>query len=60
MTSPANWWENFFTGLVVEFWRAVQTPEGTRAEADCFEKRLGLRPGAAVLDVPCGDGRLSL
>ncbi|HSS44712.1 MAG TPA: methyltransferase domain-containing protein [Thermoanaerobaculia bacterium] len=60
MTSPENWWENFFTGLVVEFWRAVQTPEGTRAEAECFEKRLGLRPGAAVLDVPCGDGRLSL
>ncbi len=60
MTSRTNWWENFFTGPIVEFWRAVQTPEGTRAEADCFEGRLGLSPGAAVLDVPCGDGRLSL
>ncbi len=60
MTSGTHWWENFFTGLIVDFWRAVQTPEGTRAEADCFEKQLAVRPGARLLDVPCGDGWLSL
>lgn len=55
-----NWWETFFTGLTVDFWRAVMTPEMTKAEADFFEKRLDARPGGRLLDVPCGDGRLSL
>jgi SAM-dependent methyltransferase len=55
-----NWWETFFTGLIVDFWRAAMPPEATRAEADFFEKRLALSPGARLLDVPCGDGRLSL
>lgn len=35
-------------------------PEATRAEADFFENHLGIFPGARLLDVPCGDGRLSL
>ncbi len=56
----ANWWETFFTGLVVDFWRAAMPPETTRAEADFFEKFLRARPGARLLDVPCGDGRLAL
>jgi ubiquinone/menaquinone biosynthesis C-methylase UbiE len=55
-----NWWETFFTGLTVDFWRAVMTPEMTKAEADFFEKRLDVRPGGRLLDVPCGDGRLAL
>lgn len=55
-----EWWRDFFSGLVVDFWRAAMTPEATRAEADFLEKRLGLVPGARVLDVPCGDGRLAL
>ena len=55
-----HWFETFFTGLIVDFWRAVMPPETTRAEADFFEKNLGVRPGARLLDVPCGDGRLAL
>jgi SAM-dependent methyltransferase len=55
-----NWWETFFTGLIVDFWRAAMPPEATRAEADFFEKSLETRPGARLLDVPCGDGRLAL
>ncbi len=35
-------------------------PEATRAEADFFEESLETRPGARLLDVPCGDGRLAL
>ncbi len=60
MSAQTNWWENFFTGLTVDFWRATMTPEATRAEADFFEKQFAPQPGARLLDVPCGDGRLSL
>ena len=60
MNANPNWWETFFNGLIVDFWRRVMPPEATRAEADFFEKLLEVRPGARLLDVPCGDGRLSL
>src|SRR5262249_49598256 len=30
-----------------------------RAEADFLEQHLGVSPGARLLDVPCGDGRLA-
>ena len=59
MMPTANWWEDFFTGLIVDFWRAAMPPEATRAEADFFERSLALEPGARLLDVPCGDGRLA-
>ncbi len=60
MNSQSEWWKNFFSGLFVDFWRAALTEEATRAEADFFEKHLAIAGGARVLDVPCGDGRLSL
>ena len=55
-----DWWNGFFSGLVVDFWRAAMTPEMTKAEADLLTERLRLAPGHRVLDVPCGDGRLAL
>jgi SAM-dependent methyltransferase len=55
-----NWWENFFHGVALDFWRAVLSDEQTRAEADFLEDQLQLRQGAAVLDVPCGNGRLAI
>jgi ubiquinone/menaquinone biosynthesis C-methylase UbiE len=55
-----DWWEDFFSGLIVDFWRAAMTPEMTRAEADFLWTSLRLAPGMRVLDVPCGDGRLAL
>jgi len=58
--APQDWWKNFFTGLIVDFWRAAMPPEATRAEADFFEKMLAPPPGGHLLDVPCGDGRLAL
>ena len=60
MKADNNWFENFFTGLVVDFWRAVMPPDATKAEADFFEKTLAPPPGARLLDVPCGDGRLAI
>jgi SAM-dependent methyltransferase len=56
----SNWYEHFFHGLALEMWNALMTPEATRAESDFLEAKLALRPGARVLDVPCGNGRHSI
>jgi SAM-dependent methyltransferase len=55
-----NWWENFFHGVALDFWRAAVSEEQTRAEADFIQRQLQLSAGAKVLDVPCGNGRLSV
>jgi len=55
-----NWWENFFHGVALDFWRAAISDEQTRAEADFIQKHLQLSPEAKVLDVPSGNGRLSV
>ncbi len=60
MSAPTDWWKTFFDGLAVGFWRAAVPPEATRADADFLWKHLNLSPGARVLDVPCGAGRLTL
>ena len=54
-----GWWEDFFSGVALDLWRQAMTEEGTRAEADFIQKLLGFPPEAKVLDVPCGEGRLS-
>jgi len=60
LNAPEDWWKTFFEGLAVGFWRAAVMPEATRADVDFLWKHLKLAPGARVLDVPCGDGRLTL
>jgi len=55
-----NWWENFFHGIALDFWRAAISDEQTRAEADFIQKHLRPFPGAKLLDAPCGNGRLSI
>ncbi len=60
MNAPTDWWKDFFNGLAVGFWRAAVPPEATRADVDFLWKHLTLAPGARVLDVPCGAGRLTL
>src|SRR5262249_26056897 len=56
---PWNWWERFFEGVAVEMWLQALPPEHTMREADSLERLLGVSPGAPILDVPCGGGRLS-
>ena len=60
MNAPSDWWQHFFSGLAVDFWRTVVPPEATQADVDFLWKHLELAPGARVLDVPCGAGRLTL
>jgi SAM-dependent methyltransferase len=55
-----NWWENFFHGVALDFWRAAISDEQTRAEADFINSHLEVPVGAKVLDVPCGNGRLAI
>jgi len=55
-----NWWENFFHGVVLDFWRAAISDEQTRAEADFINNQMQLPVDAKLLDVPCGNGRLSI
>lgn len=55
-----NWWENFFHGVALDFWRAAISEEQTRAEAEFINNQLQLPLGARLLDVPCGNGRLAI
>ena len=59
MTIPSNWYENFFHGLALDLWRKAIPPEHTKAEADFLVQALQCDAGSHLLDVPCGNGRLS-
>ena len=59
MSVPSNWYEDFFHGVTLDLWRQAIPPKQTKAEADFLLKALNCKPGAHVLDVPCGNGRLS-
>lgn len=56
---PREWWQDFFSGAALDLWRAAMSEERTRAEADFILGLLKLSPNAKVLDVPCGEGRLT-
>src|ERR1700686_1215033 len=60
MTIPSNWYKNFFHGVPLDLWRKAISPEQTRREADFLVKALQCETGSHLLDVPCGNGRLSL
>jgi SAM-dependent methyltransferase len=60
MAVSPDWYKTFFTGVALDLWRAVASPEMTKAEADFIEQACQLTSGARVLDVPCGNGRLSV
>jgi SAM-dependent methyltransferase len=52
-----DWFRTFFDAEYVRFLRAQKSAGATRAEVAFVRKALALRPGARVLDVPCGFGR---
>jgi cyclopropane fatty-acyl-phospholipid synthase-like methyltransferase len=55
-----KWYEDFFYGVAVEFWRKVVPEEFTQREVGFLEQVLNLKKDDAVLDVPSGTGRHSL
>jgi SAM-dependent methyltransferase len=56
----AEWWEEFFVGPWLDVQRSMWSEEQTSEQVDRIEKAMALLPPAAVLDVPCGEGRISL
>ncbi len=54
-----GWWQDFFTGAWLDVHGQMLTPEHTEAEIEFIWKAAGLEPGMRVLDVPCGDGRIT-
>jgi cyclopropane fatty-acyl-phospholipid synthase-like methyltransferase len=56
----SEWWKEFFSGLAVDMWGLAVTEDQTRLESEFIQKQLQLSPPAAILDVPCGLGRLAL
>lgn len=59
MSTPDNWFEDFFHGVTLDLWRQAIPPKQTTAEAEFILDHLKCESGARVLDVPCGNGRLS-
>jgi SAM-dependent methyltransferase len=57
VTRERAWFESFFGPDYFEIYRDVFTPEATAADVDGIVARLGLAPGARVLDLACGHGR---
>ena len=52
-----DWWKTFFGPLAGE---VMFTPRGggrARVEVAAIRRRVGIAPGARILDVPCGTGR---
>ena len=59
MSIAPNWYETFFHGVTLDLWRRAIPPEQTTAEADFLIQNLNCELGGHVLDVPCGNGRLT-
>ena len=59
-THKKDWWKDFFSGLAVDMWRRALTEEHSVMEADFIQRTIRLKPPAALLDVPCGSGRLTI
>ena len=55
-----DWWRIFFTGLIVDAQRRLNSERQTQEEADFLVEALAPVPGARIADVPCGNGRLAL
>lgn len=55
-----DWTHDYFQGLALEAWGKEKSPGETRADADFLAGALHASPGARLLDVPSGNGRLAL
>ncbi len=56
----ADWYEDFFAGAALDLWRRAIPHETTEEEVAFLHETLEIPQAGNVLDVPCGNGRLSL
>jgi len=54
-----EWWQTFFSGIVLDMWQQGIPEVYTRAEAEFISSLLHLPSGARILDAPCGEGRIA-
>ena len=55
-----EWYEEFFQGMALDLWRRAIPIEKTEEEVAFLLETLSAAQGTKLLDVPCGNGRLSL
>ncbi|MFN7924391.1 MAG: class I SAM-dependent methyltransferase [Bryobacteraceae bacterium] len=55
-----DWWRDHFSGMLADLWRSILPPEETASAAAFVIEGCGVAPGASILDVPCGEGRVAL
>ena len=58
--NQGEWHTGFFAGAALDAWRHATSPEQTEEEVDFLEDVFAVPAGATLLDVPCGNGRLTL
>src|SRR5438132_795994 len=54
-----EWWQTFFDNDYLRIWEGVEAPGKTERQVSGLWTVLGLTEGSAVLDAPCGYGRIS-
>ncbi len=54
------WWETFFDDRYLRLFGPLASPEATRQQVEGILAYLGLEPGASVLDLACGYGRIAI
>lgn len=60
-TAPNDdWFKSFFSGAALDLWRQAKTEDETEQECAFLQESFGSAAGAHLLDVACGDGRLTL
>ena len=55
-----NWYESFFSGINCEMWERAIPEDLSAEEAGFLIEMMGVEKGAAILDLPCGYGRLAI
>src|ERR1051325_4021818 len=59
MKPMPEWWQTFFDNDYLRIWEGVEPPGRTEKQASGLWTLLGLNENSAVLDAPCGYGRIS-
>lgn len=58
-SADPRWYETFFEGEWLDY-LALRDPELTRQQGAFIVEKLGLEPGAHILDLACGRGRIAI